>query len=462
MRKGWKAWKAMGGAVALTLLASAAPAKDLGDILLKKGLITPEELQQAKEEEKQKSAADESRRDAIMAKLPKWLQYITPFGDVRTRYESFLQNDTIARNRFRVRGRIGLVASPSDEISARVRLATGDPNNPVTRNQSFEKAFTQKPVSLDEAYLTFKPGKSFNLEPGWFTMTAGKFSANAYRVSELVWDDDLTPEGATQTLNLIDQKEGFVRGLKLNAFEWVVDELAAQEEPWMAGGQAVVDTALGTMTSWTLAFADYHYENLNQVASKFLEPSSKNFNSQLANTNSFVKDPNGKIIGFRSGFNIVSAASELNSSDPIGLGVPGGLFGELAYNTQADTKNVGCYVGVGLGYAGRDWYHNSLKNKGDWAVSYTYAYVERDAVPAMFTYDDDVYTQAKAAAIGGTNIGAHIVRFDYSPLDHLQLTLKSHIINALDDHLDSSTTAFSPYKGNPTLVRTQLDAMLKF
>jgi hypothetical protein len=83
---------------------------------------------------------------------------------------------------------------------------------------------------------------------------------------------------------------------------------------------------------------------------------------------------------------------------------------------------------------------------------------------APFTYDDDFYyTHGQARApIGGTNIGAHIVRFDYSPLDHLQLTLKSHIINALDDHLDSSTTAFSPYKGNPTLVRTQLDAMLKF
>ena len=459
-----KGWNVMGGLVAFTLLAGAAKAKDLGDILLQKGLITPEELGQAKEEEKQKTAAEESRRDAIMAKLPKWLEHITPFGDLRTRYESFYQQDNIARNRFRLRGRIGLNANASDEIGATFRLATGDSNNPVTRNQTFEKAFTQKPVSLDQAYLTLKPGKTLNLEPGWITMTAGKFGANAYRVSELLWDDDLTPEGATETVNLVEQKEGFLRGLKLNAFQWVVDELAAHEDPWMAGGQVVVDTALGSMGTWTLAVANFHYENLDQVASKFIEPTSKNYNNQLANTNRFVKDSNGKLTGFLSGFNLFSAASELNSPDPIGLGVPGGLFSEFAYNTQADTMNVGIYTGVGLGYAGKDWYHNSLKNKGDWAASYTYAYVERDAVPAMFTYDDDYYyTRSQSPApIGGTNIGAHIVRLDYMPLANFQLTLKTHLINALDDHLNPSTTAFSPYKGNPTLVRTQMDAMLKF
>ena len=473
MQRGMKIW--LSTLVSLLVCASAVPAKDLGDILRDKGLITPEELRQAREEEKQKAAAEEQQKAAaeeaqsksVLAKLPKWLSYITPFGDVRARYENFSQNDLTARNRERFRARIGLLATPSDEISARVRLATGDSNNPVTRNQTFSNTFTQKPVNLDEAYLTLKPGKSFNLEPGWFTMTAGKFSSNAYRVSELVWDDDLTPEGATETLNLVDQKEGFVRGLKVNAFQWVVDELAAKEDPWMGGGQVVADTALGSTANWTLAFADYHYENLNAVASKYLDPNSKNFNSQLANTNRLIvtRDASNKVTavkGFSSKFNLVSAATEFNLPD-VG-GIPAGVFGEFVYNTQADSRNVGFYVGAGIGYAGRDWYHNSLKTKGDWAVSYAYAWVERDAVVAMFTYDDDFYyTHGQSSApIGGANIGAHIVRFDYMPLPNFQLTLKTHLINALDDQLNPSTTVFSPYKGNPTLVRTQLDAMLKF
>ena len=66
----------------------AAP-RDLGDILLKKGIITPEELQQAREEEKQKQGAEESRFDALRAALPKWLDTISLFGDIRNRVEGF-------------------------------------------------------------------------------------------------------------------------------------------------------------------------------------------------------------------------------------------------------------------------------------------------------------------------------------------------------------------------------------
>src|SRR5713101_1706320 len=94
--------------IALTVVAGAACAKDLGDILLKKGLITEDELRQAREEEKQKPAAEESRRDAIVAKLPKWLEMITPFGDLRTRYEGFYANELHARTRYRLRARVGL------------------------------------------------------------------------------------------------------------------------------------------------------------------------------------------------------------------------------------------------------------------------------------------------------------------------------------------------------------------
>ena len=74
--------------------ADEAPStQDLGDILLKKGVITREELRQAREEEKQKEAAGESRLDALKAKLPKWLDMFTPFGDVRVRHEGFYQED---------------------------------------------------------------------------------------------------------------------------------------------------------------------------------------------------------------------------------------------------------------------------------------------------------------------------------------------------------------------------------
>ena len=439
----------LGTGLSLTLIAGAAQAKDLGDILLQKGYITREELDQAKEEEKQKVAAEESRRESIASKLPGWLSNITPFGDIRTRWEGFYANDLHSRNRFRLRLRAGLKAKITDEIGGGFRLASGNVDDPISTNQTLEKAFTRKPVNLDQAYITLTPGDSFHLQPGLVTVTAGKFGVNAYRTSELVFDDDLSPEGATETLALYDAHEGFLRSIKVNGFQWIVDELSAASDPWMAGGQIIAGTAPCSAATSNLAFAVFHYEGMNDVA--------RSTNSQLATSNSMVKDATGKVIGYKSGFNLVQGGTEVNFPDPVGLRIPAGIFGDIVYNTQADSRNVGFYVGFGVGNAGKDYYHDGLKNPGDWGAAYTYAWVEKDAVPSVFSYSDIDYTQAGGTQKGSTNVVAHILRFDYELLTNLQLTAKAHFINALDRGIANATLS-----GNQTLVRTQVDAVLKF
>ncbi len=443
-------------AVAVTLCSAAVcRARDLGEILVEKGLITPEELRQAREEEKQKVAAEESRREMITAKLPKWLDMITPFGDLRVRHEGFYEDGLVARNRFRFRARVGLTVTPSEEASATLRLASGDPNDPISANQTFNNTFTKKSVNFDQAFLTLRPGKTVGLEPGWVWMTLGKFGVNAYRVSELVWDDDLSPEGATETVAFVDQRDGFLRGLKVNAFQWIVDEVSNKVDPMMVGGQIVADAAINDSIKMTFGLADYDYENLNKVARKFLEKTSSSFNSSLANSNRVRHFSDGKISAYRSDFNIIEANGEMNFADV--FGVPGGFFGDLVYNTQAPGRNLGAAVGAGIGKGGRDWYHNNLKTAGDWAFSYTYEWVEQDAVLSIFSYSDIDYVQASATQKGSTNVAAHILRGDYMLFPSLQLTAKVHMINALDRGASNAKL-----DGNPTLFRTQLDATLKF
>jgi hypothetical protein len=453
-------------AAGLVLCAGSVQAKDLGDILVEKGLITKEELQQAKEEEKQKVAAEESRRDAVASKIPKWLDAISFFGDVRTREEGFYAEDLQGRNRFRIRARVGLNANVTDEVSATVRLATGDSNDPISTNQTLGNTFTRKPVNLDWAYITLKPGKTFGLEPGWGSVVGGKFGVSAYRTSELIWDDDLSPEGFTETLNLYERREGLLRGFKVNAFEWIMDENAANYDPWMAGGQMVADAAFGTTANLTMSFADFNYMNINKVASKFLEPTSSSYNGQLANSNDVVRDPKtGKITRYKYGFNIINFASELNFPDPIGMGIPAGLFEDVAYNTQAEGRNVGLYLGAGIGKAGKDWYHNGLKNPGDWGMSYTFSWVEKDALLSLVSYSDLDYVQSRATQKGSTNVLAHILRFDYELFPNFQLTAKGHFINALDlknSNAINRSDLNKSLQGNQTLFRTQLDAVLKF
>jgi hypothetical protein len=438
-------------------VATAAGAKDLGDILVEKGLITADELKQAREEEKQKSAAEESRRDAIAAKLPAWLAMFTPFGDVRNRVEGFYAQDLNARTRARLRARLGVTVAPSDEASATIRIASGNPDDPISTNQSFERTFTRKSINLDHAYLTLKPGKTLGLEPGWGSIMGGKMPVTAYRTSEMIFDDDLSPEGAQEQLVLVEHREGPFRSLKLNGFQWVVDETASGGEPWMIGGQIVTDLAVGNVATMTFAFADYSYQDMDKVAKKFLEKSSSSFNSQLALSNALTRDADGKITGFDSNFNIVNLGGEVNFPN-VWKTYSTGLFSELAWNSQADNnRDLGFVVGVGFGSSGRDWYHNNLKTPGQWAVSYLYQRVEQDAVPAMFAYSDAEYVTSAGSIRGSTNIQDSIVRFDYVLFPNFQLTAKGHFINCLDT--GNSTAAVN---GNATLFRGQLDAVLKF
>ena len=470
---------------------------DLGDILLKKGIITPEELQQAREEERQKHAADESRLDALLAKLPKWLDTISLFGDMRNRVEGFYGNNYHAETRFRLRARVGLNANVSDEVSATVRLATGDPNDPISTNQTLSNTFNRKPFNLDWAYMTIKPGKTVGLEPGWGQIVIGKFNVQLAKESELIWDDDLSPEGASETLNLVERREGFFRSFRLNALQWEVNEASTNNDSYILGGQAVLDTAVGSTATWSASFADYNFEGMNRVARTFLSPftgkaspnnctaaqltldpssscyaANSSQNTSLANSNSVVlsgKDSAGnqEITGYVNGYNLINFGSELDFPNPVGLGIPAGVFGDLVYNTQANSHNTGFVIGLGIGKAGKDWYHDSLKNAGDWGTSYCWEWVEKDAVVSLFSYSDFQYQQVNqfhnVSQKGSSNVTGSILRFDYMLLPNFQLTVKSHFINALDSGIATATSG-KPLGliGNSTLTRLQLDALMKF
>jgi hypothetical protein len=162
--------------------------------------------------------------------------------------------------------------------------------------------------------------------------------------------------------------------VRVNAFQWIVDEVASGGDPWIPGGQVILDMAPSAHSAWTLAVADYEYVHINEVAVKFLNPftdpptnskPNSSFNSQLANSNSVVRDANGKILRYKDGFNILNVSTELNASDPLGVHVPAGVFGDLAYNTEANGRNLGIYAGAGIGNAGKDWYRDTLRNPGD-------------------------------------------------------------------------------------------------
>ena len=213
-------------------------AEELIEVLEADGKISKSKADELRQRAKVESEAREAgvdafRRDPVKAVKTDmdWLNRLSFFGDTRVRWEgiyqekgSSAQNNGIAQNRERFRLRFGARYKISDELEGAARLVSGNPDDPISSNQTTGNIFTKKPINIDQAYITFTPKNSFSLlkDLEWapFSMTAGKFPNPLFRpragmISEMIWDDDLNPEGANQTFTFYSAPEGVLRKFQL-------------------------------------------------------------------------------------------------------------------------------------------------------------------------------------------------------------------------------------------------------
>ena len=425
------------------------------------GQATQKQVEQTAEESK--AAASEAKK---AVSLPDWLNRTTVFGDVRYRHEGFYHQphvkdqDVTARNRERIRARLGVRFAFSDELSATIRGATGNPNDPISTNETLTGNFNRKNFNLDWAYLTFTPGKSFNLRPGVASITAGKFPNPIFRVGEMVFDDDLSLEGTSETFQLLEQPLGALDQVKVHALQWTFSEIANKEDGWMFGGQINPSLHFGSVQVEG-GLGQYWWLNPDQIAQALSKNTTaftasgapvanSNFNSALFNTNLLVTKtiqpptttPGKKpaaftaITGFQSGFNQSNATLAVTIPDLV-LNQPLRLFGDYVYNWDAATDDAhGWQSGARLG---------QTKVKGDWSLYGYYEHLGQEAAISEFTYSD--------FGLGGTNVEGPVVGIDYQLLNPLTITARSHFTNFINRPTGMT---------NPTLMRLQLDALVKF
>jgi len=177
---------------------------------------------QIKEEVKGEVLAD-AKKDGLIAPegLPDWVRGIKLSGDFRFREESRffdrgnaldfvnvgainagapfntdpttnptnppIVNSRKNRNYQRIRARLGIEADISPRLTTYLRVATGSQNNPDSTMQSLGGYFTDKDIWLDRAYVDYQPLDGLHIYAGRM--------ANPFRFSELVWDDDVNPDG---------------------------------------------------------------------------------------------------------------------------------------------------------------------------------------------------------------------------------------------------------------------------
>src|SRR5262245_55769471 len=102
--------------------ASAQSADALLDKLVEKGVLTPTDARELRDE------MDEGYRKAYQVKsgMPDWVTALKLNGDFRVRYESFYGEDPafVDRQRFRYRARFGVTAVMLDNFEVGMRLTS--------------------------------------------------------------------------------------------------------------------------------------------------------------------------------------------------------------------------------------------------------------------------------------------------------------------------------------------------
>ncbi len=167
--------------------------------------------------------------------IPKWVDKVNPFFDLRVRYEGdqFPNGNDITgafpnfnaintgapfdttgnqfapqlnadqnRTQFRLRARFGMDINMGENFTSGFRVATGQNNSPVSTNQSMGYAngqggnFSKYAIWLDRAFLRYDlPLHDKPLVTAW----VGRFD-NPFMSTRLIWDEDLGFDGGALKL----------------------------------------------------------------------------------------------------------------------------------------------------------------------------------------------------------------------------------------------------------------------
>ncbi len=122
-----------------------------------------------------------------------WTDKVSINGDARFRHEYISKSratDTAESHKARMRLRLNVNGKVNDKISLKLRLATADGGNPISTNTTMTNNADKKAIFVDVLAMDYKMCEDANL-------IVGKQEINLRPIarSQLVYDDDYTPEG---------------------------------------------------------------------------------------------------------------------------------------------------------------------------------------------------------------------------------------------------------------------------
>jgi hypothetical protein len=404
-----------------------------------------------------------------IANLEDRLKTFGPFtfsGDLRLRDEPSFggpPNRSLDQNRERFRLRFNVGAKLNEDFSAGFSLASGDINNPISDNQTVGDFYARKPIAIDTAFVDYSPHQFHAL-----SLVGGKFDYPWYN-TELVWDKDLRPEGAAETLAFDLKSTPVLKRIALVGFELPFTQVAGVSlNNKSLATSAVYGGQLQTtwqLTSWLKfgAFTGfYNYHNADPIALALAKASASNPQTPLTgllplvgNTvqNSILTTKATDIVtvggsAFQTGVTTISNAqfaSKFGLFDSLATfdvstpwqRWPVKLIGDYVQNTEAcanvnnlqpppantasvqysQSTNFACNSHQRRGYWGEIEFGKARK-RGDWEFDYTRMFIEREAVLSNFNYSE---------ILQGSNVSEHRAEIIYQAHRNVQLSFTALI-----------------------------------
>lgn len=441
----------LAGATATAILATHATpahAEVAGDTLInkleQKGILTSDEAKELRKENQEEYNNSFEKSFGKFTGTPDWVTGYKIGGDFRGRFDQISvthNNSAVNRARFRYRLRFGIVANIVDNMEVGFRLGSGDSGgNDLSNNTTMENNATKKPIWVDAAY-----GKWTALKGGdWLlAATVGKMD-NPFNFTPMVFDPDLTPEGAAITggYTINDRQSIAFAGAG-----FVLDEEpGSTRDPAMYGGQVALNSKWNSKLSSSVGVGAFQLINPSQLTTANV-PYNNRGNSRSAA---------GVLL---NNYNpIIADASVTYTFDkaPLYTGkFPVKVAGEYINNPGASQDNNGYWAGVTFGKSGK---------KHTWDISYRYEYLERDAWYDQVVDDDNAaYYQnppsggGSAGVYGGTNLKGHLIKANYSITDYLTFTLTGYITDVINNQAYNNVS-----EPNSSTVHFMADVMWKF
>ena len=281
-----------------------------------------------------------------------WYNKVRITGDLRSRYER-LDDDgkDSARNRNRIRSRVGIIADVNEDFVMALGFAGGG-DNPISTNQTLGGGGTTKDIRLDYAYFEYHGFDNMMITGGKYRNVFFKPGGSG---QNMIFDGDYRPEGLG--LQYENSNTFFNAG---TFFIESDDKAGTQDEEMMWGVQLGHETAL---ENGALTFGASYFD----AALKGSQP----FYNNLSYRNTL--DANG---AYMYDFEVVELFVEGNFT----LGnQPLRLYADLVQNQDADKYDTGWVLGGKIGDVG---------GPGEWEFGYAYQDLEADAVFAALTDSD--------------------------------------------------------------------------